>query len=306
MFTYIKRTFNSAFKHMARNPWLSFASVAVILLAFFLSTLFAGLLYGSNILLKYFETQSQVLTFFNVGTDEEYIFELKEKIENYYAPESVEYTSEDSALEEFLAAYEEDELITEAITENVLPASLGIRAKDLQDIPQLISFLNDEKENSENIEEIFYREDVADKIHKISDVLRITGISLVSFLAIVSFLIILITVSITITNYSDEIEIMKLVGATPSYIRAPFVIAGATYGIIGATLAMVTMGGLLYAGYYYLNQAGMIYMIKEFFRDIPLPGFAIKEILMLIGAELGIGALMGAISSTFAIRKHLR
>jgi len=306
MFTTPRRIFRTAMQHITRNRWLSIASISVIMLAFFLSTLFAGLVYGSNILLNYFETQAQIIAFFKVGTDADHILELKSDIEKYLAPERVEYTSEEAALAEFQEAYKDDEVILESITENVLPASLGIRAKRLDDIPQIISFLNDEKEQEEQIEEIYYREDVVNNIRNFSKATRIAGISLVSFLAVISFLIILITVGITISSYQQEIEIMQLVGASGGYIKWPFIVTGAIYGAFGALLAIITIALLSYAGYYYAETSNLLPTLQSFFTGIPIPQVTVIQMLQLLGAEVGIGIIIGAFSSIVAVRKYVK
>lgn len=306
MLTYCQRICKTSFQHITRNTWLSVSSVTVIMLAFFLSSLFAGLVYGSNILLNYFETEAQILTFFKVGTEEEEILDLRTRINSNLSPENVEYTSEEAAIAEFKDAYKDNELITESITENVLPASLGIRAKNVEDIPQIISFLNDEKESSEIIDEIYYREDVVDRIKQVSKLIKISGLSLVAFLAIVSFLIILITTGITISNYQQEIAIMQLVGASSGYIRTPFILAGALYGGLGALLAMATLGLLVYGGYYYLETTPILLAMTDFFRGVPFPTITVQQMLLVIGAETAAGIIIGSLSSVFAVRKYLK
>lgn len=306
MFTYLRRIFKTSFQHIARNTWLSVASITVILLAFFLSSLFAGLVYGSNILLDYFETEAQILTFFKVGTEEEEILELRSRVIDYLAPENVEYTSEEAAIAEFKDAYKDNELITESITENVLPASLGIRAQDIDDIPQIISYLNDEKDESEIIDEIYYREDVVDRIKQASKIIRIAGLSLVAFLATVSFLIILITTGITISNYEQEIAIMQLVGASSSYIKLPFIFAGALYGGLGALLAMTTLGLMTYGGYYYLETSSILSTLTDFFRGVPFPTITVTEVVIVVAVEALAGIIIGSISSVFAVGKYMK
>lgn len=298
--------FKTAFRHLSRNSWLSLASIAVITLTFFLSTLFAGLLYGSNILLNYFETQAQVIAFFKVGTEETEILDVKRRIEKYLAPENVEYTSEEAALAEFKDAFKDDEIILESITENVLPASLGIRAKSLDDIPQLVNFLDDEKEKNEQIEEIFYREDVVDRIKQISRIIRVAGLSLVAFLGIVSFLIILITIGITISSYRPELEIMQLVGASKSYIRWPFIITGSIYGALGALFALLIISGMIYTAVYYLETTELSQVIFSFFGGVKFPEITIRGILAIFGVETGLGILIGAFSSIIAVFKQLK
>lgn len=306
MFTYLKRIFGTSFQHIRRNPWLSVASITVIMLAFFLSSMFGALLYGSNIILDYLETQSHIYTFFKSGTEEEYILQVQKDINNYLKPEVVEYTSEDAALEEFKEAYSDNPLILESITNDVLPASLGIRAKEIEEIPQILNYLNDLQEKDGKIETIKYREDVTARIQKISEIIRIAGITIVSFLVAVSFLMVLISVGIGISSYAQEIEIMQLVGASRGYVRWPFIITGAIYGALGALFSTLTIIGVLYAGYYYLEKSGMMFQLVEFFRGVPVPSISNIQILGIIAIKIGIGIVIGALSSTVSARKYIK
>jgi len=306
MFTYIKRIFGTSFKHIKRNPWLSVASIAVIMLAFFLSSIFGTLLYGSNIILNYLETQSHIYTFFKNGTEEEYILDLKKDIENYLNPELIEYTSEEDALKEFKEAYSDNPLILESITDDVLPASLGVRARTIEDIPRVLNYLNDVQENDGKIETIKYREDVTQRIQRISEIIRFSGAVIVSFLVAVSFLMVLISVSIGISSYHEEIKIMQLVGASRGYVRWPFVLTGAIYGALGTIFSTATLVGFSYAAYYYLNSTGILFQLTEFFRGVPLPQIGIYQIIIIIIIKISVGIIIGAMSSIVSTKKYIK
>jgi cell division transport system permease protein len=97
----------------------------------------------------------------------------------------------------------------------------------------------------------------------------------------------------------EEIEIMKLVGATPGFIKAPFLIEGALYGIISTIIAMVTLASILY-----FSGPAMV----KYFGGVGnnVSGFLRENFLLILLAQVAVGITIGVISSMLAIRKHLQ
>ncbi|NTU69917.1 FtsX-like permease family protein [bacterium] len=115
----------------------------------------------------------------------------------------------------------------------------------------------------------------------------------------ISFLIIFNTIRITIFSRREEVEIMKLVGATNAYVRAPFLLEGALYGIIGAFISFLLMIGTLYVFRAVLSGWTVI-------SDTPELVYIQNNFFLILLLEIAIGVFIGTVSSTIAIRKHLK
>jgi cell division transport system permease protein len=126
----------------------------------------------------------------------------------------------------------------------------------------------------------------------------LAGLILSAVFVLISILIIYNTIRLTIFARSEEIDIMKLVGASDWYIRGPFIIEGLGYGIIGALISST----LFYFSY------RIFVPVAERYLDLPNlnSNYLGMNILIIIAAQVFIGLLLGAFCSTWAIRKHLK
>lgn len=296
-------------QHIARNKWLSIASVIVITLTFMIATTFIALVVISNRTVGTFEKKAQIIVFFQNDTVEEDIFAVRDTLEENDILESIDYISKEQALEIYKEDFEDDPTLVESVTSEALPPSLNLRVKDIEDIPEIIRVVTEMQEENEEIEEIMYFKDVIDSLRSISRVIRVGGITLVVALTAISIMLILITIGFNINAHKHEIEVMQLVGSTDTYIRMPFLLEGAIYGMIGAGLAITILMVLWYSGIYLLRQGDMFFFVSQTFQDIDMPYLKELDLVFISGvmlAEIAIGALVGFISSSLAIWKYLK
>ncbi|MDD3661520.1 MAG: permease-like cell division protein FtsX [Candidatus Dojkabacteria bacterium] len=304
-----KRIVSETKKHVVRNKWLSVASTIVIALTFMIASLFIALVAISSRTISTFEKKAQIIIFFQNDTPEEEIFAIRDTLDQSPSIDSIEYISKEQALEIYKQDFQDDPTLVESVTSEALPPSLGIRATDIESVADIIRTANDLKEENENIEEIMYFKDVIDSLRSVSKVINIGGSALVVALSIVAVVLILITIGFNINAHKSEIEVMRLIGSTDSYIRIPFLLEGAMYGAIGAGVAIGLLLTLWYSGISLLSDGDMFLFVSQTFQDIDMP--YLKEfdpvfVSAVSAVEIAAGAGVGFLSSLFATRKYLK
>jgi cell division transport system permease protein len=221
---------------------------------------------------------------------------------------SVSYVSKDEALAEYRSENATNTGLLEAINEtgNPLPASVQIEPRDISKIQDIKVFLDKPANLALQDSQVGSsysgdRKAAIDKIAKTTSLLREAGIIGVALFAIISTLIIFNTLRMAIFNRRDEIQIMRLLGATTWYIRGPFVVESVAYGVIAALVSVgfiravfTTASSALQASSFGLLDIGYssTYFSKHFW--------------LLLTLQLAVGILLGAVSSVIATRRFLK
>lgn len=306
LWTNFKRILRTGFFNFWRNSTVSLASVLVMMI----TLLVIGLISFSNAVLdaSLNELRSKVdinVTFVTTA-DEEDILGIKNSLESLPEVLLVTYVSREEALEAFKERHASDQSILAALDElgdNPLGASLNIRARDPSQYASVAEFLESNNAlSSEGITIIdrinYFQNKVAiDRLSSIITSADKVGIILTIFFAIVSILIAYNTIRLTIYIARDEISVMRLVGASTSYIQGPFVVVGAIYGISAGILSLL----IILMGTYWLGAS-----IESFFAGINLFSYYMANFLETALIIVGSGVIIGVISSFLAIRKYLR
>lgn len=295
------RTFLEGTRNYKRNGWLTAATVVVLTLSLFIVSLTAILGITAGAILDTMQKKISINVSFNMDVPEERILSIKKDLEKYREVESIKYTSRDQALEDFRATESNQAVIKQALDElgeNPLLASLSIRAKDSGQY-QLIAEAVAQSSFREDVYSINYEKNkrAIERLNIIKKVSKNIGLVLGSILAGVALLITFNTVRINMHSRKGEFEIMRLVGASNTYVRMPSIFEGMLYGLTAAAVTVV----LLFV---------TIQFVSPFTRDA-LPqgslfdyyiGHIGKIILLLLVSGVGIGALSGAA----AVRRYLK
>lgn len=215
---------------------------------------------------------------------------------------TISYKSKLDALEDYRRQNAADPKLANAIseTDNPLPASLQVKAKDPKKLDSIASIVEQPDNKALQSDPPSYsgsRKTTIDRIVSFSNFFRNTGLILSVVFLIISTLIIFNTIRMAIFTRRDEIEIMKLVGATKWFIRGPFLFEAALYGIIAAVIALVLCYALLFGAGPKLGGYIDLESTIEFFKTYP--------VLVILG-ELVIGVCIGAISSLLAMGRYLK
>ncbi len=206
---------------------------------------------------------------------------------------AVRYVSKDEALARFRARLRERGQVdlTGYLDRNPLPASLEVSLVDPRDYQPVVDLLASHDEVVEDVVEV---QQLIERLTSVTDVLRTGGLVVLVVVGFVVLFIIVNTIRLAVVARREEIEIMRLVGASDAFIRWPFIFEGAFVGLLGAAAALLILG--LAAG-----PAGE--MMFGFFRVLPLQlgDIARDIVLIVVGTGLGVGIL----GSWLSVRSYL-
>lgn len=301
-FASLPRVIKAGFVSFYRNGWLSVAATGIVTFTLVLISIFLLLmLLGQNIITS-IQKKIDVEVFFNDAAKVADIQTIKEQLEKQPNTESVRYISKTEALEIYKGQRESNRKLVEQISEedNPLPPSLQIKAKDPE---QLDSFdpilasdfakpLVDKRTDKEN-------RPIIDQLRRIISFIRSVGFFISAVVLVFSILVVFNTIRITIFSRREEIEIMRLVGASNWYIRGPFITEGVFYGVIATFVALLVV---------YLLVLAFGPRLTESLGDVNFDAaqYLRNQVWLLLGAQLLIGIVVGVLSSLIAIRRHLK
>lgn len=286
-------TLKTTKQHIRRAPYQALAAVMIMTLTLFVASLFMMMALTSQKILSYLETKPQVTAFFKEGTSTQQVEALKQKLQATGKIASLKYVSQEEALAIYREQNKNDPLLLEMVTANILPASLEVSAVEASYLSEISEILKKEP----TVEEVVFQKDIVETVISWTRAARYGGAILVSFLSVISFFIILAVIGIKIAAKKEEIEIMKLVGASHWYIRWPFILEGAFYGTVGALLAW---------GVSYLLLLYATPILSSFLQGLAV--FPVSPIFMLgllLALVLG-GVLVGSLGSLLAVWRYLR
>lgn len=299
----ITRSILFALQSFWRNFWLSIATIFIIFLAFISINFLIVINAVSESAVGAVKDKVDVSVYFKEGIREVKIAEVKSHLEVLPQVKSITYNSSDQNLENFKNRHKEDRAISETLKElpgNPLGATLIIKAKDLADYPEILKAIDNPAYN-DLIEEKNYDDHqvVISRINSISDNIKKGGLLVSLIFVVIAVLIVFNTVRIAIFTHQNEIGIMKLVGASNWFIRAPFILESIFSGILACILALVVLYPLLS-----IIQP----QLSSFFdgATFNLVGYFNSNLLLLIGSQIVGIILLNIISSSLAISKYLK
>ncbi len=303
----VRRLIKYTYEHIRRNGWLSFSSVAIMTLTFFVISIFIFTLYSVNVILHYYESKSQIIVFFNPQASQTYISQVKTNIEDTGKVTSIKFISKEVAYQRFVKLLKtQNPTLAKSVDMNALPPSFEVSTQNLSNLQDVANTLYKLKKNSHGeIDNILYFKNVVQFLKQAVSVISDVGLGLIIFLSIIAFVIIIITIAITINSHSEDIEIMKLVGASTTYVVGPFIMEGALYGVLGVFISSIVLYliFIIISTYY---RATILFPLEQFFQGVPLPHYSLFLVLEVVGVEALIGIVIGAIASSISITKYLK
>lgn len=297
------RMFKTGFRNLFRNAWLSIAATAIMVVTLVIVAFFAfSALFLQNQLAAVRE-KIDLTVFLKDEATPDQVKQLQANIQTLSNVKEVQYVSKTDALERLRTSSKDGEQLAKTAVDigNPLPASLEVRTETLDNLDSLNSQIKADSAAaivaSTSNDDSDVRRKVVDRIVSISrGVSRVGTVISVAFL-LISLMIIFNTIRMAIFTRREEIEIMKLVGATNWYIRGPFLIEGAMYGVIGATIAMAITLPLI-------NVARPLF--TSYFNASDVVTFVTDRIFLVTLAMYTLGIVIGTLSSFLAISRHLK
>lgn len=298
------RAIKFAIQNFSRNIWLSLVTVIILALALFVVNLLVGVQVVADQSLNAVRSRVDISVFFAPDAPESQIAAVKERLEKLPEVASVTFVSKEDALRQFRESTKDEEIVQkslEAVQTNPLQASLNVKAKNLDQYPQILAVVHDP-----TYAKIIQEDQVVDsKITFIQRVSRITnnlsriGFGLSVIFSIIAALVMFNTIRITIYAYREEIGIMKLVGASNAFIRSPFIIESIFYGLIASILALAVLWGLLASLTPFLNG-----LLESY--QVALADNLRQQFVSIFGPQVVAAILLSMFSSAVAVGRYLR
>lgn len=288
------------FKNIRRNRMFSLASVGTITACLFLFGIFYFLLSNFQFMIKSAETSVGITVFFDEGISEEQIGAIGEKISSRGEVSRIQFVSAEEAWEKFKADYfdGEEALIESFADDNPLAnsASYEIYLNDVSKQSTLVAHI----EKMEGVRQVNSSDTTAKSLSSINILVGYVSATIIFILLAVAIFLISTTVTMGISVRREEIAIMKLVGATDYFIRAPFIVEGIVIGLIGALIPLCVL--------YFIYNKVIIYIQDKFNLLAGLLKFldvnTVFSALIPISLTIGIG--IGFFGSYLTVRRHLR
>ena len=287
-------------KNIWRNKMFSLASIATMSACIFLFGLFFSILVNFQYIIKSAEEGVAITVFFNDDATEEQKKEIGEQLESRDDVSEVKYVSSDDAWAEFQKEYFGDnpELAEGFKDDNPLANSSNYRVymNNIEKQSELVAYIK----TLDNVREVNQSEQAAKTLGSINRIVSYVSVAVIVILLLIAIFLISNTISVGITVRKDEIGIMKYIGATDSFVRAPFLLEGMILGLIGAGIPLI----ILYFCYnnvvtYVYTKFSVLLGVVDF-----IPVGQIYQTLVPVALALGIG--IGLVGSFITTRKHLK
>ncbi len=285
------------FVNIFRNKLFSLASIATISTCLFLFGLFYAIVANFQNIMMTVEEGVSVTVFFEEGTTDIRMEEIGQQIAARVEVSDVNFISDDEAWASFGPDYFGEDY-AEGFPENPLEGwdSYEVYLSDVSLQSALVTWLQSIPE----VREVYYSEVTANTLSGVNMLIAYVSLAIVVILLGVSIFLISNTVSFGIFVRKEEIGIMKYIGATDFFVRAPFVVEGMLIGLIGAAIPL----GLIYSLYNY----ALTYVIDRFNVLSSFLNFlSVEEVFtVLTPVSLIVGVGIGFMGSISTVRKHLR
>lgn len=283
----------TTWKNIRRSPYQAIAAILIMSLTFLVFSYFTFLLIGSAKIINYFESKPQVTAFFKNEAKQEEIDSLKNQFSKADNVASTKFVSKEEALKIYKEQNKNDPLLLDLVSADILPASLEVSAKKVGDLQGIADTLK----SSPIVSEVVFQKDVVSTLISWTGAVRKIGLGLIAVMGVVSIFIIVTITGIKISQKKDDIEIMRLIGATNWHIRWPFILEGIFYAAVGAFIGWgIASASLLYASSF----------LASFFQGIPIFPIPTGFYLILLTGELLISIILGAFSSFIAVLRYLK
>ena len=291
-FSTVKRHFRESIKSLGRNSWMTIASVSAVTVTLILVGVFALIMMNLNKVATDLENEVEIKVLIDETADEAAEKALIEKVKKLPGVSEMTYSTKEDELTKLVKDFGDDFKLFEQ--SNPLRNVIYVKAADPQQTAKVAKTID----KYEYTYDVMYGEGKVEKLFNFLNISRNVGIVLILGLLFTAIFLISNTIRITIIARRDEIEIMKLVGATNSFVRIPFLLEGMWLGILGSIIpiAVVTT---LYHNIYKIIAPRLQGELVQLLDFSPLV-YQVSGLLLLIGVLIGIWG------SFMSVRKFLK
>ena len=284
-----------ALENIWTNPFLSLVTLSTIAISMLILGLFSLIYLNVQQSLHQLGGELQITAYLQETISPEQAKVLRSKVADWPEVEKITYLSKEQALARFRSQLREYAGILEGLKENPLPASLELTLMPQYGRSGNIKELSTRLGRLTGVAEVQYGRKWMAKLRVFVEVMKLVGITVGGLLLIATIFVISNTIRLTFYSRREELEIMRLVGATDFFIKAPFLIEGLLHGLGGALLAA---GGL-----------SLLILFLFSHLDLPLRLAVMAGSLptgQLVAGFLGLGLLLGVLGSMVSLRRFLR
>lgn len=284
--------------NIKRNWMFSLASIITMAACIFLFGIFYSLVNNIDNVAKKVEEQVPVTVFFDEGTTAEQMREIGKLLVGRPEVARAEFQSAEEAWETFKEQYFQGSDAADGFKDDnplVNSANYRVYMRAIEQQTTLVEYIK----SLEHVREVNQSEEAANTLGSFNKLVSYASIVIIAILLLIAIFLISNTIAVGITVRKDEIGIMKYIGATDGFVRAPFLLEGMLLGMIGAAIPLV--------GLYFAYSKAIEYLLDKFnvltgtIKFIPV----IEIYQVLVPVSLGLGIGIGLIGSFLTTRKHL-
>jgi len=300
-FTSFYRILRTSTVSLWRNRWLSLAAVLIMVMTLFSISFFTTLLVVSGKMTALLREKVDIAVYFNDDASKDQIYSIQNTLLARDDIKSADYISKEKALERWQERNKNNENVKNIITTdyNPLPRSLEVKTDKTEDLEKVYDFVNS-AEFKPLVKEISYQKNkvLINRLIKATTFIKYIGWAESAIFILISILIIYNTIRLTIYARSQEIEIMKLVGASDWYVQGPFIVEGIAYGLVASLISTV----ILYLIYHFSLPSVEGYLGVTLASSI----YSGVNIGMIFLFQVLIGLVLGTGCSMLAVKKYLK
>lgn len=281
-----------ALRQIRRDRGLTSATVLVMTLTVFVAALFVAISLTANSVLGYLEGRPQVTIFFKSDFAEEKVQLVAQELRQRSDVSLVNFVSKEDAYKFYLGQHSNDQNLLESVSSDIFPPALEVKSQKIENLSAIAEAMG----QSEGVDEIVFFKDIIQTFKTWVDTARAIGLTLITVLLTISLFIILVTIGMTIRSRSEEIEIIKLLGATDWYIRLPFFTQGAVYGFLAGLFSAV---GLISLTLLFGDRLRLV------LQGISLPPL-LTTVLLVSTAQIVLSVFFGVFGAWLSTKRYLR
>jgi len=294
------RVIKFSLQDIGRNIWLSLVTIIILVLALFSINLLLVVKVISATAISAVKEKIDISLYLRTNTEENRILALKDKISKLEQVKDIEYISQQAALESFKVKHKNNPEILQALVElgkNPLSPSLIIKPKNIDQYDELIASLNKIEDDIIESRNFADRKTMLEKINSITDKVSEAGLLMSLVFVFITLLVVYNAIRVAIYTHRMEIGIMKLVGASNWFIRAPYLLSSIIYTLIGLIATIIIFYPFLGLLQPYLEAffIGYNFNVISYFNS---------HFIAIFGIEFLAAALINALASLVAVSKY--
>jgi cell division transport system permease protein len=286
-----------AFQNIRQFLLINFITIGIISLSLIVLSTFLLVFLNLRAHVDTWENQIQVTAYLNDTITEDELARAKQAITELTGVKETEYTSKREALNYLKQAFPDQAAALAGLKENPLPASVDIHLKENFHALEQIESIAAKVERIDGVEEVEYGRSWLERYAGFLRLVKAAALAVGTVIVLATIFIISNTIKLTVYARKEEIEIMRLVGATNAFIRTPFFIEGMLQGLLGALVALGVLAACSYLFTHWLAQSSLLP-----FQRLGLFFLPLHYTLCIIGG----GMLTGLLGSFFSLGRYLR